>query len=133
MQTPPQIIIVSNTSQSEWLLSMTKGLSSLGDVQVLSENDAFMLVRASLSKRLLVIADASAIKKNMTAYVSQLHHLQPDLPIIVVTASPTWGRARSLFRAGAADYTRKSFDINKIINICKELLACLLVGVAISA
>lgn len=132
MQTPPQIIVVSNKSQSEWLFAVTKALKSLGNVQVLSENDAFIQVTASSLPPTLVIADASAIKKNITAYVSQLHNSQPDLPIVVVTSSPTWRRARSLFRAGAADYTRKSFDINKIVTICKELLAYILISVAIT-
>ncbi len=122
MQTSPQIIVVSNKSQSEWLFAVTTALELLGNVQIMSENDSLeQIITVSPA---LVITDASTIEKNLTAYVSQLHNSQPDLPIIVVTASPTWRYARSLFLAGAADYIRKSLDINKIIAICKELLSC---------
>ena len=125
-----QIIVVSNKSQSEWLFAVTKALESLGNVRIMSENDALEQITASSPA--LVITDASAIEENLAAYVSQLHNSQPDLPIIVVTASPTWRRARSLFLAGAADYIRKSFDINKIIAICKEALPHSLVSIAIA-
>ncbi len=127
---PPQIIIVSNKSQSEWLFAVTKALESLGSVQIMSENNALDQITTLPPK--LVITDASAIEKNITVYVDQLHHSQPDLPIIVVTSSPTWRRARSLFLAGAADYIRKSFNINKIIAVSKELLSRSLTSILIT-
>lgn len=130
MQTPPQIIVVSNKSQSEWLFAVTKALEPLGYVRIMSENDAFAQIISSPPA--LVITDASAIEKKITAYVSQLHNSQPDLPILVVTASPTWRHARSIFLAGAADYIRKSLDIDRILAICKELLPSTLAAIGIA-
>ena len=130
MQTPPQIIVVSNKSQSEWLFAVTKALEPLGYVRIMSENDA--LAQINSSPPALVITDASAIEKKITAYVGQLHNSQPDLPILVVTASPTWRHARSIFLAGAADYIRKSLDIDRILVICKELLPSTLAAIGIA-
>ncbi|MGA9349744.1 MAG: response regulator [Anaerolineae bacterium] len=57
----------------------------------------------------LVIVDASAVG-DVLSLVSRLRAQQPQTRIVVVTASPTWQRAREALRAGAADYIRKSLD-----------------------
>lgn len=127
MHAPPEIIVVSNKTQSEWLFAVKKALEPLGKVQIMSENDA--LDQLAVVSPALIIADASAIDKNLTSYVNQLHNSHPTLPIIVVTTSPTWRRARSIFLAGATDYIRKSLDISKIVAICKDLLTSSLVTI----
>ena len=116
----PQIIVVSNKSQSEWLSNISAALSPLGDVQIMSEYDVDDQIGQMTPS--LIIIDAGAIESDVSVDVSNVRALRPELPVVVVTTSPTWRRARSMFMAGAADYMRKSFDVKHIVSVCRELL-----------
>ena len=125
----PQIIVVSNKPQSEWLSNVSEALSPLGGVHIKSEYEIdTQILQMDPS---LFIVDAGAISSDVSVYVSNLRKVYPDLPVVVATTSPTWRRARSMFLAGAADYVRKSFDAKHIVSVCKELLyPSLAIGIA---
>ncbi|MBV7338973.1 response regulator [Chloroflexi bacterium TSY] len=66
----------------------------------------------------LVLIDVTAIRLDITILLRLIHDQQPELPIIVVTTSPTWQRSRQAFLAGATDYIRKSFRPERIRAAC---------------
>jgi DNA-binding NarL/FixJ family response regulator len=51
----------------------------------------------------LIIIDATAVER-AEHLVARLLSERPERRIVVLTASPTWQRARAVFEAGAMDY-----------------------------
>ncbi len=65
--------------------------------------------------------DTTSGEEGKTLYY-QLRQLQPDLPIILLTAWTQLEMAVELVRAGAADYLGKPWDDNKLMISVKNLL-----------
>ncbi len=114
------ILVVSNRPDSAWLQMVSDALQSLGKLQVASEQEAS--VRIKVQGYDLMIVDATAVSSDIATLVARLREDRPDVPIVVVTASPTWQRARRVFLAGATDYIRRSFDGERILASCQEIL-----------
>lgn len=65
--------------------------------------------------------DTTSGEEGKTLYY-QLRRLQPDLPVILLTAWTQLEMAVELVRAGAADYLSKPWDDNKLMLSVKNLL-----------
>lgn len=61
----------------------------------------------------LIIIDAAAVER-VEKLVARLRAERPGRRIIVVTASPTWQRARAVFEAGALDYLQKTLTAEEM-------------------
>jgi DNA-binding NarL/FixJ family response regulator len=100
-------LLVGIQTETLWTLVLQDVLSSLGELHIVSEDEALWTVAENPYD--MVIVDASAVG-DVPLLVSRLRDQQPQTRVVVVTASPTWRRARETLRAGAADYIRKSLD-----------------------
>lgn len=115
-----QIIIVSNQPESPWLITTVDALQSLGVSHVFSEQAVFNQI--SMKTCDLILIDASSIDADLVEMVKLLCSKYYKKPIVVVTTSPTWRRAKEIILAGAADYVPRTFDKKKIVDLCQNAI-----------
>ncbi|MAT96513.1 MAG: hypothetical protein CL608_05165 [Anaerolineaceae bacterium] len=121
--TKKQIAILSNNEHSPWLRHLTEVLGSLGQLIVYGEDMFEEDSGESLDIDMLLV-DASGLKMELAERVAWLHGRFPQVPIVVLTSSPTWRRARAVLQAGAADYMRRSLEDERLLARCRSLLHC---------
>ncbi len=114
-----QIGILTNNIHSPWLKQLTGVLAVLGELTICAES---MLDEEPDEDYDLVVVDASGLQMEVAERVAWLSGRFPNVPIIVLTSSPTWRRARNVLQAGAADYMRRSFDDEQLLARCRFLL-----------
>lgn len=116
-----QVGILSNNLQSPWLKQLTEVLAVLGELTICAED---MLHETPDEAYDLILVDASGLQMELAERVAWLNGRFPNVPIIVLTSSPTWRRARDVLQAGAADYMRRSFNDVQLLARCRFLLGC---------
>lgn len=67
----------------------------------------------------LVFLDAGIVANeeepdNLTRFVSTVRQRWPNTNFILITASPTWRRAKDVLQAGAVDYIRQTLDEDRL-------------------
>lgn len=72
----------------------------------------------------LVIVDSQEVN-DVNSLVSRLCYEFNESKVIVVTSSPTWRRAREVFKAGASDYIHKSYNKGALRKLFSKLLPSL--------
>lgn len=70
----------------------------------------------------LIIVDATAVERP-EVMVKQLRAERWERRIVVLTASPSWGRARAAFEAGAMDYLSKSLTMAEMREAFQQALS----------
>jgi DNA-binding response OmpR family regulator len=116
-----QIGILSNNIHSPWLKQLTEVLGELGALMICAES---MLDEEPDEAYDLIVVDASGLIMELAERVAWLNGRFPNVPIIVLTSSPTWRRARDVLQAGAADYMRRSFNDEMLVARCRLLMNC---------
>lgn len=120
ISTPKNLLLIGNPPDSIWATILRDALYPLGQLDLASESETSMRVQQKHYD--LVIIDA-AVLNNVETLVASLHRQQPTVPIVVVTTSPTWQRARRIFLAGATDYVQRSLDANTLLTTFQAILA----------
>jgi DNA-binding response OmpR family regulator len=99
-----RFLLLDGEEESDWTKFLADALAPLGTLSV---------ARAGEWTRLggdepdgLILIDATAVE-NVEELVSSLRLERPARRIVVMTASPTWRRARAAFEAGAIDYLHR--------------------------
>lgn len=121
-----QMAILSNNGPSPWLKRVSEVLGTLGTVHVFTEQmlEAEAETEAEAEDPYEVfLVDASGLQMDLAERVGWLHGRFPETPIIVLTSSPTWRRARAVLQAGAADYMRRSMTDDALLERCRSLLS----------
>jgi DNA-binding NtrC family response regulator len=101
------MLLICEQKTSSWSGVLAVALAPFGHLRIASVNEALDLVRQQSQQ--LVIIDAACVQ-DAPALVTQIRAIRPGTRVVVATASPTWQRARDVFRAGATDYIRKSLS-----------------------
>jgi DNA-binding NtrC family response regulator len=114
------ILLVGSKPDSGWLGMLQESLNPWGKLQVAGETEGLMTIRGKSYD--LVILDAAVID-DVTVMVQNIRRESPTVPVVVVTNSPTWQRARQLFSDGANDYVRKSFDAGTLRSTFSKILS----------
>ncbi|MEM4168160.1 MAG: response regulator [Candidatus Caldarchaeum sp.] len=104
-------LLIGTTAETRWPEVLKDALSPLGELHIASERETIRAV--SEREYDVILVDAGAIQ-DLIQMIGRLRSQQPRARIVVVTASPTWQQSREVFRAGAADYIRKSLDKGKL-------------------
>jgi len=108
-----------NTAQAIHQIALGKGLDGM-----VAENaeKAFDLFRANAID--LVITDMKLPGKSGLDLLKQVREVDPDIPLIVITAFATVQNAVEAMKAGAIDYITKPFTVEEIeVKIDKALAA----------
>lgn len=104
-------LLIGTTAETRWPEVLKDALSPLGELHIASERETVRTVSEQEYDAILI--DAGAVQ-DVTQTIARLRAQHPRTPIVVVSASPTWQQSREVFRAGAADYIRKSLDRKKL-------------------
>ena len=117
--TKKRIAILSNNGHSPWLKRLARLLGDLGEIEILTE---CAWDTAPVSVLDLIVVDTSGLQMELAERVAWLHGRFPESPIVVLTSSPTWRRARAVLQAGAADYMRRSLEDQLLLKRCRLLM-----------
>lgn len=112
-------LLVGNREESPWAQTLAEALAPLGELRLISEQEAFKEVER---ERYNVIIVDSTVVKEVVPLVTRLRAQQPEARVVVATASPTWQRARDVMQAGASGYIRKSLNKHEILTSMKKIL-----------
>ena len=116
-----KIVVLGARENASWLSVFRYSLGGNEQNEIFVENE----FADEKMKRIydLVVIDADNIRvEKVELCIKDFRHNNSDVPIIVVTASPTWQRARIFFLAGVTDYIRKSLDGEKVSTIFTEFI-----------
>jgi DNA-binding NtrC family response regulator len=113
-------LVISNCQDSAWLQTLKSSFQPLGQLDITPDHG--MLWQIQRQTYSLIIVDAPEVRRDVAQLVGELHQEQPSIPIVVVTTSPTWQRARQIFLAGATDYLRKTLDQEQFLETCCVIL-----------
>lgn len=119
MRQPAHFLLINGSRDDYWHEMLKQVLAPLGTLHIGTEERTLSLVQTYAYD--LLIIDATIVE-NAPLVVARILVQQPDARIIVVTASPTWRRAREVFQAGAMDYIRKSLDRREILSAVRVVL-----------
>jgi DNA-binding NtrC family response regulator len=98
-------LLITQSQESHWVRLLEETLLPVGNLQIATEASGIQYAVSREFKGIII--DAGSVD-DLALLVSRIRAQQPMAKIIVVTASPTWQRAREAFLAGATDYIRKS-------------------------
>ena len=99
-------ILFKRQADSAWTVFLEKTLAPLGEIVTVDDKEMMELQDEPGD---VLIIDAST-ETEVEATVTRLRNQRPERRIVVMTASPTWARARAAFEAGAIDYLPKSLS-----------------------
>jgi DNA-binding NarL/FixJ family response regulator len=115
-----KFLLIGYREQSPAFHNLSEALAALGEFQVVGEPEALdELQRAEYD---MVILDAALLDNEMLM-ISEIRRRLPGMRIAVLTASPTWRRAREAIQAGAMDYISKILSGQEYKAIFTDLLA----------
>jgi len=114
-----KLLLVDNRPSSAWADILKNALNGLAEVnQVHGKEIARKLQEAHFD---LALINAAAVP-NVVKTIRQVRRSGPEVPVVVLTASPEAETAREVIRAGAANYLPLSVDEKEIRNSLSELL-----------
>lgn len=117
---PKSFLLIGNQPDLAWTATLKEALQPLGQLYFASAADAIRRVEEQAFD--MVVIDAGTVDQ-VADFVRPLRMAGPALLIVVVTASPTWQRARQVILAGANDYIRKSSDAETLLKTFKGILS----------
>jgi DNA-binding NtrC family response regulator len=120
MNTQNKFLLVSIQKESVWVDNIVNSLTDFGKVKILSPRQAIQSL--SKSKYNIVIIDAGSTDDERL-FISRVRNKQPQTRVVVITASPTWRRAREVFQLGALDYISKAMSEQELLSTFKNILS----------
>jgi DNA-binding NtrC family response regulator len=100
-----EILLLTSAAPGASLDQVRSGIESLGRVVAMAPSQFDPTIHTA--DRDLVIVDATYVRQT-DQLVTRICDNSPHSRVVVITASPTWQRARSAFEAGAMDYLSKN-------------------------
>ncbi|MBN1453344.1 MAG: hypothetical protein JW963_20180 [Anaerolineales bacterium] len=109
MSTSPRLLLIGTCDY--WQQVLQKATKSLGVLEVATAEEAEERVREH--DYVLIIEDAVHIEDE-NKLAKTLRCIKSDARIVIVTASPTWTRAREAFKSGVVDYLPRILDEERL-------------------
>jgi len=120
MNVQTTFLLISIQKETPWVDNIVNSLAGLGKVKILTPRQAMQSI--SKSKFDAIIIDAGSTDDERL-FISRARIKQPQACIVVITASPTWRRAREALQAGAMDYISKAMSERELPSAFKNILA----------
>lgn len=118
LKTDSLIWIIDDDQSIRWVLE--KALKK-ADFQVESFDSASIaltrLKRQEVNKPDTIISDVRMPGIDGFEFMNQVHHFDPDMPIIIMTAYSDLDTTVQAYQEGAFEYLSKPFDIDEAINL----------------
>ena len=99
-----RFLLLNGAEDSRWRIILAEALEPLGPLSVVQASQG---LPPGEGLDCIIIVDATGVEE-VEKLVSSLRTEGPERRIVVMTASPTWTRARAAFEAGAIDYLPKT-------------------------
>lgn len=102
-----------------WRQILETAIAPLGRLEVAEEDDLDDIIQQRVYA--FVIVDATYVQ-DVIPIIRTIRHHHRETRVLVVTASPSWKRARDVLKAGAVDYVKKSVDAAKVQQLIADAL-----------
>ncbi len=121
MKSDGPILVVDDEVEMRIALSATLKRC---DLKVeLSHNAKDAISKIAATKYSLVLTDMTMPKKSGVELLKEIKALQPDLPVIIMTAHGTIETAVESMKHGAFDYILKPFDFDTVVFLIERALS----------
>ena len=116
------LIMISEDEELEWIQMVQKVWQAQGEMMIVSEATVKQSGISTIQTPSSIIVDASSIHCNLVSLVKKIHqqYEKENVPIVVASASPNWEQARDVFHAGAADYVKRTTNIQSLVRLLKN-------------
>jgi DNA-binding response OmpR family regulator len=112
-------LLLDGAEDNAWKAFLEEALAPLGKLSVAQASQG-MPIKGEEPDGIIII-DATIVE-DVERLVSSLRAERPERRIVVMTASPTWQRARAAFDAGAVDYLPKTLSQDELRNKFEYIL-----------
>lgn len=113
-----QILLIGESQHDPWQSVLEEVSADLGCLEVTHETGTTRRIQAKVYD--IIVIDATVVE-NIPDLMRIIKAQNTKAQIVVATASPVWEKAREAFRAGAADYIRKSMNKKRLFQTLKTL------------
>ena len=120
MAKPPFILIICDAENlRHWEPMLAEIGNTLGPIRIITENEVF---KGGLAGKIdLVVIDISG-SIGLPRLVAYVREQQTECKILIVSAAPTWRKARQAFYIGATDYIPKQYTTAETISAMRSVL-----------
>lgn len=115
-----QFLLLQGDKDSYWSAFLADVIIPLGSLNVAKADD--WTATGQEEPDGLIVVDTTHIER-FEQLVARLYTENPSRRIVVMTASPTWKRARAAFESGAIDYLPKTLPADELRAAFEELLS----------
>ena len=112
-----RFVLVSATHGGAWAEVLRARLALLGDMDCITQDG----IGPEVSQYAMAFVDSTEVTAPGTCVARLLSGAQ-STQVVVLTASPTWRRAREMFEAGAVDYLSKSMPQAEFLAAVEAIL-----------
>lgn len=121
-----KVLVIDDNSSIISALSLLLSLHDIETLSAITPQAGLQLLRENPDVSLVIqdmnfTADTTSGEEGRALFFA-LRELQPDIPVILLTAWTQLEMAVELVKAGAADYVGKPWDDNKLVATIKNLL-----------
>ncbi len=120
MNKSSEVWIVDDDRSIRWVLE--KALSKLAVNITSFENGAEALERLKVSTPDLIISDIRMPETDGITLLEEIKAVQPELPVIIMTAYTDLDQTVSAFQGGAFEFISKPFDVDEAVNLVNRAL-----------
>lgn len=114
-----RFLLLQGEKDSYWSAFLAEVIAPLGNLRIAAARD--WLVKNEEEPDGLIIVDATNVEQ-FEKLVAILCAENPQRRVVVMTASPTWTRARAAFEAGAIDYLPKTLPADELRALFIQML-----------
>lgn len=111
------LIMISEDEGLEWVQMVRKAWQAIGQIQITSRESFLKNDVSTRQNPSCIIVDASSIHCDLVSLVKDIQQQNENVPIVIASASPNWEQARDVLHAGAADYVKRTADIQTLLDI----------------
>ncbi len=113
--------IVDDDSSIRWVLEKALKAANLKCLSFSNPEDLLLQIQSGVSPQ-VIISDVRMPQMDGMALLEEVHHHNPGLPIIIMTAHSDLDSAVKAYKGGAFEYLPKPFDIDEAVNLTKRAL-----------
>ena len=121
MESKQQVWIVDDDKSIRWVLEKALQKSD-ADIESFSKPDD-VLKRLPIEQPDVIISDVRMPGMDGISLLDHIKQLNPDIPVIIMTAYSDLDRAVSAFQGGAFEYISKPFDVDEVVNLVKRAIS----------
>ncbi len=121
MEARQNVWIVDDDKSIRWVLEKALQKSD-ANIESFSRPDD-VLKRLPAEQPDVVISDVRMPGMDGITLLDQIKQVNPDIPVIIMTAYSDLDRAVSAFQGGAFEYISKPFDVDEVVSLVKRAIA----------